>query len=63
VAAPLSSNIFPRIAPKQMINITSPSVLPTPAFTAYNNESGCIPNARPASNATINNERKGLIFL
>jgi hypothetical protein len=42
-----------------MINITSPNVLPTPAFTAFNKVSGCIPNARPANNATINKERNG----
>jgi hypothetical protein len=42
-----------------MINITSPNVLPTPTFTAFNNVSGCMPKARPANNATINKKEKG----
>ena len=61
-AAPLTSRIFPSIAPRQRINARLANVLPTPCSIVMSNVFPSIPNANPVSIATISNDRKGLTF-
>jgi hypothetical protein len=62
-AAPLASKIFPSTAPRQRIKANPPNVLPTPFSIDFTNSCAGIPNNKPAVMATINNDKKGFIFL
>ena len=45
-AAPPSSNIFPNMAPRQIISARPPSVLPTPCSIDLSRLAGCMPQAK-----------------
>jgi hypothetical protein len=62
-AAPPASNTFPKTAPRQIINANPPKVFPTPFSIDFTTCIGSMPRKRPASIATINNDKKGLTFL
>ena len=61
-AGPLTSNIFPSMAPRQMINARPPKVLPTPFSIDNNTADGCMPSSRPVMMATINSDKNGDTF-
>jgi len=62
-AAPLTSSILPKAAPRQMMSAKPPRVLPTPFSMDAKSDFKSIPNINPAVIATIKSDKNGLTFL